>query len=272
MTDPNLIIATISLIVSVVALYFSYYFFNYSLREKRPLYTLESQQYQGDLIATTPDSVVVYQNDLIKKFTVSRVAIWNNGKDTIFKKDISPNDKITISSEEGYEIYFARLLFMINKSNKCEVLFSNGNAEVSFDYLDFQEGCSIELFHSGKTSWSLDITGSIIGAGKIKHAKHIPYPQRRKLSIWISLGIFVVSALTSLLFGLKDYEKIITINGFIAMLAYAFLPWIISYRYFKSKKTSLQLEVADDDERLRAPDFPPTGRMRERDKDANQHW
>jgi hypothetical protein len=93
------------------------------------------------------------------------------------------------------------------------------------------------VFHSGKTSWALDISGSIIGDGKIKHAKHISYPQRRNLSMLISVLIFMVSVITSLLFGVKDYMKIIFINGLIAMFAYAFLPLTISYRYFKSKKT-----------------------------------
>jgi hypothetical protein len=272
MTDPNLLIAIISLLVSIITLYFSFYFFNRGLREKRPLFTLESTQYQGDLVAATPTGDVVYENSVIKKFTVSRIAIWNDGKDTIFKKDISPNDKITIAPEKGYEFYFARLLFTINTSNKCEVVCRDGTAEVTFDYLDFREGCSVEVFHSGKTSWSITVSGSIIGAGKIKHAPHIHYPKRRSIAMRISILIFIVGTFISLIFGIKDYMKIVGINGFIAMISYAFLPAIISYRYYRSKKTSLLLGVADDEQVLRAPDFPPTGRVRDRNKDADPYW
>jgi hypothetical protein len=272
MTDPNIIISIISLLVSIITLYASFYFFNRTLKEKTPLFTLESNQYQGDLIAATPDGVTVYENTEIKRFTVSRIAIWNDGKDTIFRKDISPNDNISIAPEEGYEFYFARLLFTINNSNKCEVVFRNGVAIVDFDYLDFREGSSVEVFHSGKTSWSIKVSGSIIGSGKIKHAPHINYPKRASIAMWLSLLIFVLGASTSLLFGVADYKKLIFINGLIAMISYAFLPMIISYRYYRAKKTSELLGVNDDDAILRAPDFPPTGRVRERNKDADQHW
>jgi hypothetical protein len=95
---------------------------------------------------------------------------------------------------------------------------------------------------------------------------------RRKRAYLISILTFILGTLTSILIiGLDNniLSTILVINFFVAWIVYAFAPMIISSIYFRRNRTSINLGVADDDERLRAPDFPPTGRIRERDKDAD---
>jgi len=219
---------------------------------------------------------VLYEDKEIKNFSESRIAFWNGGKGTILNSNVPNNDKIKIRPEEGYQILGAKLLFAINKSNNYRIHFKDGEVEIDFDHIDYQEGCSIQIFHTGKTSWSLIVTGSIVGAGKIEHAKHIPFPKRRHKAVWISVLIFLLSSISGLLIvGIKDIEavqKALSISAVISFLSYTFLPSIITYWYTQSKKTSFILGVQDDDEILKAPDFPPTGRVRERNKDAEPIW
>ncbi|MFD1553987.1 hypothetical protein DNU06_16965 [Putridiphycobacter roseus] len=273
MIEPNLLVALISLLVAIIALGASFYFFNKTTKSKNLLYTIESTQYKGDLVAESQAGEVVYKNKKVKNFTVSRIAIWNEGKETIFNEDIPKKGLLKITSEGGYNIYYARKLFEINPSNNCKVKFENGDAKLKFDYLDYREGSCIEVFHSGKTSWSLKISGSIIGSGDITHSPHISYPARKKKSIWISLLIFIFSTLISIPFlEIEHYSFAVAFAGLTAFLAYSSLPRIISSNYYRAKKTSLRLGVADDDTVLRAPDFPPTGRVRKRNKDAEAFW
>lgn len=219
---------------------------------------------------------VLYEDKEIKNFSESRIAFWNGGKETILHSDVPNNDKIKIKPEEGYQILSAKLLFSINESNNYRIYFNDGEVEIDFDHIDYQEGCSIQIFHTGKTSWSVKVTGSIVGAGKVEHAKHIPFPKRRRKAFWISLLIFLLCSISGLLIvGIKDIksvQKALAISAGISFLAYTFLPLIITYRYTKTKKTSFILGVQDDDEILKAPDFPPTGFIRERNKDADPTW
>lgn len=276
MIDPNLLIGILSLIIALVTLYVSYHLFNKGTKEKKPSYTIMTR----GIIRNAPDEFadlkIIYRTEEISRFSESRVAFWNGGKETIFRKDISENDKIAISPEEGYQILGAELVYQLNTANNFAVQFINGKVYIDFDYIDNGEGCTIQIFHTGKTSWSLSVSGSIIGAGKIAHARHISFPKRRWRSRWISLGLFIVTAGFSLLIiGIDNIDKVgsaIAICGLVSLIAYAFLPGIISFQYIRAKRTSFELGVKDDDEELRAPDFPPTGRVRERDKDAEPHW
>lgn len=276
MIDPNLLVGIIGLIIAILSLYFTYYFFNKGLREKKPFYTIMTRGIIGNFGTDIQCLKILYDGKEIKNLSESRIAFWNGGKETISHSDVPKNDKIKIRPEEGYRILSAKLHYAINDSNNYQIHLKEGEVEVNFDHIDHQEGCSIQVFHTGKTSWSLKVTGSIIGAGKVEHAKHIPFPKRRRKAFWISVLIFALCSISGVIIvGVNNIEvtqKAIAISAGISFLAYAFLPLIISYRYTQLKKTSFILEVQDDDEVLKAPDFPPTGRIRERNKDADPTW
>ncbi|MBV6419629.1 MAG: hypothetical protein DAHOPDDO_00852 [Ignavibacteriaceae bacterium] len=274
--ETGIIIGVIGLIVGLISLLTTYIFYKRSLKLKIPLYTIESRGPLGGLPETLSKLSLNYDGEKIKYFTVSRIAIWNAGKDTIHSKDIVDADKICIIPEEGYEFFEANIRKVINPLNNFSMRFSTKEIVINFDYMDFNEGCCVEVYHSGKTSWALQVKGSIKGSGKIKHAIHIPYPTRRKKAYLVSILTFIVGSLISLMiFGWQDDEilrNISIINLIVAGLVYSFTPMIISQLYFKRNWTSVILGVRDDDELLRAPDFPPTGRVRERDKDADPIW
>ena len=276
MIDPNLLVGIIGLIIAFLSLYSTYYFFNKGLREKKPFYTIMTRGIIGNIGTDIQSLKIFYEGKEIKNLSESRIAFWNGGKETILHSDVPNNDKIRIKAEEGYSILSAKLLFAINDSNNYQIHLKDGEIEVTFDHIDYQEGCSIQFFHTGKTSWSLKVTGSVIGAGKVEHAKHIPFPKRRRKAFWISVLIFILCSISGVLIvgvnNIEAIQKAVAISTGISFLAYAFLPLIISYRYTQLKKTSLILEVQDDDEILKAPDFPPTGRVRERNKDADPTW
>jgi len=274
--EPGILIGIIGLIVGLFGLLTTYIYYRKGLKIKIPLFTVESRGPVGGLPDNFSKLSLNYNGEKIKFFTVSRIAIWNAGKDTINSTDIVGSDSLRIIPEDGYKFFEANIRKVINPLNKFEIKFSPKEILIGFDYIDYKEGCCVEVYHSGKTSWALQVKGSIKGGGKIKQSKHIPYPKRKRKAYIVSAFTFIVGTIISLLvFGWADNEvvgKIFTINLIISMLVYSFAPMMISQMYFQRNRTSVDLGVADDDERLRAPDFPPTGRIRERDKDADPTW
>lgn len=272
----EIIIGIIGLIVGAIGLLATYVFYKKSLRIKIPLFTVESRGPIGGLPDTLSKLSLNYNGEKIKYFTVSRIAIWNGGKDTIHSKDIVESDKLRIIAEAGYKFFEANIRKVINSLNNFEIKFSPEEILVNFDYMDYNEGCCVEVYHNGKTSWALQVQGSIKGGGKIKQSKHIPYPSRKRKAYIASAFTFILGSIISLLvFGWSDngiLQIIVTINFIAAIVVYLFAPMMISQVYYKRNKTSIILGVKDDDEILRAPDFPPTGRVRERDKDADPEW
>ena len=274
--DPGITIGIIGLIIGLIGLVLTYVFYRKSLRIKNPLFTLESRGPIGGLPENLSKLSLNYNGEKVGFFTVTRIAIWNAGKDTIHSTDLVESDILRIVPEDGYKFLEANIKQVINPLNNFEMKFSPKEILIDFDYMDFNEGCCVEVHHNGKTSWALQVKGSIKGAGTIKHSKYIPYPKRKKKAYFVSaLTFFIGSFISLLIFGWNDTEvfrKIFIINAIVAIFVYALAPMMISALYFQRNKTSLHLGVADDDQQLRAPDFPPTGRIRERDKDADPVW
>lgn len=269
MIEPNLLISILSLTIAIITLFATYQLSYKTQKEKKPFYTLMTRSLIGKVLKDFKQIEIQYNGHHIPRLSESLVAFWNGGKETIYFENVSEKDRIVISPEDGFMILEANLKFQLNDSNNFRVKLENGKAEIEFDYIDYNEGCSIQVIHTGKTSWSLKVSGSIIGAGKISHAKHISYPQRKKKAIWISIGIFSLTTFLSLLYvGLDNIQNVISICSLISILAFAILPMILSINYFIKRKTSRMLGVSDDDTVLRAPNFPPTGKEYERNKDA----
>ena len=271
--DPGITIGIIGLIVGLIGLSLTYVFYRKNLRIKIPLFTVENRGPTGVIPEDLSELSFNYKGEEVKFFTVSRIAIWNAGKDTIHSTDVVESDPIQIVAEVGYKFLDANIRQVINSSNNFKIKFCPKEILIDFDYMGYKEGCCVEVYHNGKTSWALQVSGSIKGIGKIKHSQYIPYPKRKKKAYLVSILTFFIGSLISLLmFSLSDTEvlrKIIGINAIVAGFVYAITPMVINTLYFQRNRTSIELGVIDDDQQLRALDFPPTGRIRERDKDAD---
>jgi len=268
----ELAIGLISLVLTILGIIIAYYFFKKSFRIKDIKYGIESIHLVKSSDEIENDITILFKNKPIKHLTISRVAIWNAGKETIRKSDIPKDRPFVIKAEEGYEFLKARIHKTINNSNNFNISFSKKTININFDFIDFQEGCTIEVYHTGKSSWSIGVDGFIIGSGNVKHAVHIPFPKRRKKALIFSLSFLVITTVpTTLLLGLQNGETLLTIFAFVSFFLYAILPMIFSIKYTISQKTCLELEVRDDDEILRSPEFPPNGKLREKDKDAEPY-
>ena len=270
--ELKLFIGVIGAFASIIGIVAAYIFYRTSLRIKIPQFALESVPIIKQIKSDINDLKIIFRDKQIKNLTISRLAIWNAGKEPIYKKDVPSDDKFKISPEEGYNILKAEIIKIKNRSNKWHIEQIGDNIFIDFEYFDFKEGCTIQIFHTGKSSWSLKVDGSVIGAGKLIQASHISFPKRRRKALIYSIIVFVLlSLITILSVGLVKSENFLKVYFFIALFLYTILPMIFTIKYMISKRTSLELGVKDDDELLRAPDFPPTGKIRERDKDADPY-
>jgi hypothetical protein len=272
--DSGLLIGLLGLGIGAFSLLLTYLFYKKSLRVKIPLFAIESRGPIGGLPPELSKLCLRYDNKPINYFTSSRIAIWNAGKETISKDDVVGSVKIC--PEEGYSFLDARIITSTNATNNFKIDFSPEMVKVDFDYIDKDQGCCIEIYHNGKTSWSLNLNGTVKGAEDFRQAVHLPFPKRKKKAYIFSLGTFIVGVILSfLIFGWDDEglnKKIFLINGFFGLLLYGIGPGLITAIYLKANRTSLKLGVSDDDQRLRSPGYPFKERVRDRDKDADPTW
>ena len=157
----------ISVILGIALFIIGNLIFYKNRKEKKLRYAINSQNLFQDIANNVELLEIHYKYQPIKNLTVTRIAIWNAGRNTRFKTDINVSNPIMVTIDAGYEILEKKLIEITNISNKIRL--ENGDSlrfHISFDDLGYHEGCLIRVVHTGKSSAAITVSGSIIGASE----------------------------------------------------------------------------------------------------------
>lgn len=160
-----LILAIASVTVSIL-LYFK------SKKSKDPIYLTKSYSIIDDYISAINGLEIKYQEHEIKRLTISKVAFWNGGRDTINRDDIAPSDKLRIEVEGDGEIISARPILEKRDAININAIVQNNQAYIGFDFLDYGDGGIFEIYHTGSADIPLKLNGTIKSASRIKIAEY----------------------------------------------------------------------------------------------------
>lgn len=161
LTILSFLLALLSVILAVI-------FFIKSRRLKQPRFAIRSFNLVRDFTSRFEALEMLYAGQSIQNLTVSKIAFWNNGAETIDGQDIASADPLVAKLKEGYRILEASVLSVKNEANQFAIAVSDGASRVflQFDYLDKDEGAVIQILHTGKSSGDIWLGGTIKGAGK----------------------------------------------------------------------------------------------------------
>jgi len=146
-------------------------FYYRSKRIKKPFYAVRSINLIQNFSSRLSSLKISYKDEQVENLTVSNVALWNGGKETIRKNDITNVKPLKISLREPYKILDAKIICSNNPANEISVgkVGTDGRTLlINFEYLDANEGCVLQIIHDGDSSYDLSVSGIIIGAGKPK--------------------------------------------------------------------------------------------------------
>jgi len=119
---------------------------------------------------------IKYINQDVNAISVTRMAIWNGGSETLRNADISENDPLIIESRKGVKILKAEIIESTSLANKSSIKQINDRSNqycLSFDFLNTKDGVIASFVHDGKGIEDLSLLGSLIG-GKIKRTAADP--------------------------------------------------------------------------------------------------
>lgn len=141
-----------------------------SKKNKAPTYIVRTINLMTKRIRNIDILQVLYAGQNISNLSVTKIAFWNAGKETIDKSDIACISPIKIEIDPEYDMLDANILFQKNKSNnfKIELSEDKKNISINFDYLDHKEGAVIQILHTGNDNGDLSISGSIKTVKAIK--------------------------------------------------------------------------------------------------------
>lgn len=170
-TIYNLII----LILAIVGLVLSYYFYRKSTRHSSATYAVRTINLIAQGAKKLSGIDVMYGLDSVRSLSISKIALWNSGSDTINADSIAKNNTLRVEAASGVEILGADILFEKNPSNDfCITLEDDRHTlQIDFDYFDRDEGVVIQLYHTGRNSSDVAVVGQIKACQKIRRIK--PY-------------------------------------------------------------------------------------------------
>ena len=166
-TNPWFAIASFIIAVSSVLLAIA--LFIKGRRVKLPRYAIRSSNIFKDLVSKVGILDVRYGDEQIENLTVSKVAFWNAGRETIHWQDVADADLLRLQATGGYKILSATILHQKNPANKFRIKKKDSDGSIVwliFDYIDKGEGVVLQLFHTGASSEDIRFYGTIKGFGK----------------------------------------------------------------------------------------------------------
>lgn len=159
----------ITLLLAILGIVVSVYFALKSRKKKEPKHLFRTISLIKSNITTIKHLNVQYKGKEISNLSVTKIALWNNGRDTILDKDIAPKSPIQIAINDEYNILACDIIYQKNESNGFNLKLDTNKKSViiTFDYIDYLDGVVIQIYHTGNHSSDLEIKGYVMSHGEL---------------------------------------------------------------------------------------------------------
>lgn len=144
----------ISLGVGIIGILVGIISYFKSRKVKLPCYTTRSTNIVRDLVNKFESVEMFYAGQPIENMTVTKIAFWNSGNETLNSQDIAAADPLKIHVKNDSKILDAKTLYQKNQANKFELSSAEKGSDIClrFDYVDKYEGAVIQIIHTGKSN------------------------------------------------------------------------------------------------------------------------
>ena len=159
----------VSYSIGILGIVSSVYFYVKSQREKTPYYSFKTTSLVRNDLSKLKNIEIKYKSRNVTELSMTKFAFWNGGKGPIRKEDITTKDPLLITNSNKNLIYDVEVIFNKNANNFTAELINDQTIALNFDYLNYNDGATINIFHSGDWGQDLKISGSLIGSNKIEY-------------------------------------------------------------------------------------------------------
>lgn len=167
----------ISLALGFIGLAASIYFYLRSKREKRPVFLTRTFPLVKNSVGAIPGLAISFNEKPIKSLSLTRLAFWNAGSETINWADIVRSDPLRVEVEGGDLVVGAKLSFVKRDSTDIALHIEGDRVLVLFEYLDRFDGAVLDIYHA--KSAEISLVGTIKGSAPIRIANPAVALERR---------------------------------------------------------------------------------------------
>jgi hypothetical protein len=159
---------TVSLILGVLSVVLAIAYYHWGVNTKLFCYTTKKRVVIDSTTTGENPIRVTFSGEPITTLAQTHIAIWNNGRQTIRREDISALDPVRIVATKQARILSAEIAITNRPSNGIAIYhdrFANV-ITVEFEFLDYKNGAVIKLYHTGAIH-DIDLVGTIKGTDRL---------------------------------------------------------------------------------------------------------
>lgn len=162
-------------LIGVFGIIVSIIFYLRTRRYQKPTYFKRSIRWYDGVNIPHKDISLMFQGKVIPRFTITHLAFWNAGNQTIREHDFAPASPLCLKIPEEIEVFDIRIT-AVTANEICANLETSKELEagvqkkilVHFDYLDNNDGFSIQLIHDAESASGIKFSGKLPGVSKFK--------------------------------------------------------------------------------------------------------
>ena len=154
--------------VGLVGLILAIVFYLLGRKEKKPMFQVATTTLVEGVTQKLGGLSILFNNCPQERIAVSKVAFWNNGKETITSADIADADPIRLIIKD-VAVFDVKLIRGGTASNRFSVGRINGTNEytLNFDFVDYRDYCVIQVVHDGDENTPIYFRGKIKGCRSV---------------------------------------------------------------------------------------------------------
>lgn len=165
--DWGIAIGVAGLVLALGGILTGYIFYKRGDKRKDLCWSIGTINLVSDYSSVLSGLRVEYRGDDVANLSVSRVVVWNNGREVIDERDLDTggNHHLSLVTVWDAKIMHVERLQENNPANAVCVLPSidGESARVTFRYLGYEHGAVFQVVHTGQDSNDLDLVGEVRG-------------------------------------------------------------------------------------------------------------
>jgi hypothetical protein len=213
-TSPFIGVAGV--IVAIISLGSSFFFYRRSRREKLPTWSIATTTVIGAAGATfAADLSIHYKGQAVDKVSVSKFLFWNSGRETIRSGDVETKEHLAVRAKtEGTRILDAAIIATNCTACQFQVAITSDStrAQLNLDYMDHDHGCVVRVVHTGVSSEDLDMAGSIVGVKGLAYVPRTSFLAPGQTAGQVAVAL-VVAGIITIFLSMAPWVPVLLIGG-----------------------------------------------------------
>ncbi len=166
--------------------------------DKRLVWAASSVNLVAKTVAVVKDLTVIHDGEPIPTLSLTRVAVWSAGTQTINNTDLDTADPLAITTTDGARILSTEVVGFSDPATAFDIGIEERRrkALIRFKFLDKMQGAVVQIAHTGASGRAVTVTGRIRGVRKITRARRSMLRQA-----WVQAKVLVLMWVISLAIG-----------------------------------------------------------------------